>query len=254
MKSPESDPKKIFGRRASFYTTSGCHKDPEVLSRIVELSSPEHGYSAIDIATGTGHTAFALAAHVRFLIGIDLTFEMLEEARRALPRPLSSRVDFALADTHRLPFRDLSFHLLTCRRAAHHFTDILGAIREWKRVVRRGGRIVVDDRSIPDDDAIDECMNALDRYHDPSHIRQYRPGEWHDMLEAVGFRVESIELYTKHRPISSLTEDVPEERVARILELVGGLDAVHREAMEMREIDGEVHFNHWYVMISASST
>jgi ubiquinone/menaquinone biosynthesis C-methylase UbiE len=252
LKSPESDAKKIFGKRASFYAASGCHRDPEVLARVVKLSSPEPGFSALDIATGTGHTALALAPHVGFLVGIDVTPEMLGEARRAIPDPLNARIEFALADTHRLPFRDLSFHLLTCRRAAHHFTDILGAMREWKRVVRPGGRIVVDDRSVPDDDVIDECMNELDRYHDPSHVRQYRRGEWRDMLETVGFRIESIELYTKHRPLSSLTDHVPRERVTRIVQMIEDLDAAQREAMQMMEIDGEVHFNHWYIMISAS--
>lgn len=46
------------------------------------LSRPEPGYIALDVATGTGNTALALASHLRLVIGVDLTRQMLAEAQR----------------------------------------------------------------------------------------------------------------------------------------------------------------------------
>jgi len=82
MKSPEEKAKAVFGERASFYTTSTAHTDPQVLARVVELSDPQLDWAVLDIATGSGHTAFALASRVRSVIGIDITIEMLREAER----------------------------------------------------------------------------------------------------------------------------------------------------------------------------
>jgi ubiquinone/menaquinone biosynthesis C-methylase UbiE len=251
LNNPEGEAKRIFGKRASFYTTSACHRDPEVLNRIVELSSPEPDWLVLDVATGTGHTAFALAPHVGSLIGTDLTPEMLGEARKLRAERTISNIEFSLADTHHLSFKDGRFHLITCRRAAHHFTDILRALNELKRVLRWGGRLVIDDRSVPEDEFVDDLMNRFDRYHDPSHVRQYRPSEWVRVLSKLGFGLESVELYTKHRPLSSLTEGVTNETVRKISDIIDRLDSSQRKKLDLREVDGEWYFNHWYVMISA---
>jgi hypothetical protein len=44
-------------------------------------------------------------------------------------------------------------------------------------------------------------MNQLDWYHDESHVREYRPSVWRRMLAACGLVVESVETFTRHRPL-----------------------------------------------------
>ena len=83
-----------FGQRASKYTASTCHTDPNVLARIVELSSPKPNWSVLDVATGTGHTAFAVAPYVSSVTGIDLTPEMLVEAEKLRIKRLINNVKF----------------------------------------------------------------------------------------------------------------------------------------------------------------
>jgi len=119
------------------------------------------------------------------------------------------------------------------------------------RVLRRGGRLVIDDRSVPEDDFVDACMNELDRYHDESHVRQYRASEWRDMLETQGFVVETLECYAKHRPLSALTEGVSPENVGRIDAVLDRLTPAQREALHLQDVEGERYLNHWYVMIAA---
>jgi ubiquinone/menaquinone biosynthesis C-methylase UbiE len=250
MKTPEQKARQIFGERAARYTSSAAHTDPLVLARVVELAGPQQDWLALDVATGTGHTAFALAGHVRAVIGIDLTAEMLAESRGLGATHGISNVSLGLADVHDLPFPSETFHLITCRRAAHHFSRIGQALREMHRVLRAGGRLVIDDRSVPEDGFVDACMNRLDYYHDESHVREYRPSEWKRLLEDHSFTVAAIESYVKHRPVTAFTAEVSQENVRRIHEILDGLSPAQRAALNLREVDGQPHLNHWYVMIS----
>ena len=251
MDKTERDARRIFGQRAAFYSTSPAHTDTQVLNRVVFLASPQRHWKALDIATGSGHTAFVLAPSVRLVVGTDLTPEMLAEARRLRDDRKLGNVAFSLADVHDLPCSSGAFHLITCRRAAHHFSRIRHALSEMSRVLCPGARMVIDDRSVPEDDFVDRCMNELDRYHDESHVRQYRPSEWRGMLETQGFTVEAVETYVKHRPLSALTDGVSPENIRRIGAVLDGLAPAQREALRLEDVDGEPHLNHWYVLIAA---
>lgn len=240
----------VFARRAAFYTTSAAHTDKSVLNRVVELAQPHTDALALDVATGTGHTAFALAPHVRRVIATDITPEMLKEGERlnASREDGISGVEFRLADAHELPFEEATFDIVTCRRAAHHFTDIRRALHEMARALKPGGRLVIDDRSVPEDDFVDETMNRLDWLHDESHVREYRPSEWAHWIAEAGLEVEKIEPYTKHRPLSSLTANVEPGKVAAIHAIIQSLTEAQRAALNVVEKDGEICTDHWYVM------
>jgi ubiquinone/menaquinone biosynthesis C-methylase UbiE len=252
MESAEDKARAIFGERAAFYSTSQTHADPAVLQRVVALAKPQPHWNVLDIATGTGHTAFALAPHVDSVIGIDLTEPMIAEAELLRRKKSAGNITFQIGDVHQLPSEDGIFDIVTCRRAAHHFSDIQRAIAEMRRVLRPGGTIVIDDRSVPEDDFLDQRMNRLDTYHDESHIREYRPSEWRRMLEEAGFQVETLEPYTQHRPLSSLTRDVSAENVKKIHDTLNRLTPLQQEQFHLVEQNGELYLNHWYVLISVS--
>ncbi len=202
----------------------------------------------LDVATGTGHTAFAFAPRVREVIATDITPEMLTEARRLKSELGIPNVEFSIADVHELPFRNRTFNILTCRRAAHHFSEIHKALREMKRVLKRGGRFIIDDRSVPEDDFVDETLNRLDELHDGSHVREYRPGEWIKMMQDAGLEVQIVEPYTKLRPLSAFTTGVEPVNAAEIERIVASLDEEQRRALNVTDIHGEVHLNHWFVI------
>jgi len=249
--SHEDKVRAVFGSRATIYTTSQPHADQEVLAWVVRLAKPEPGWRALDVATGTGHTAFALAPYVSSVVGIDLTPQMLAEAQALQARLGVTNVSFEVADVHRLPFGHADFDLVTCRRAGHHFSNIRLALSEMCRVLKPGGRLVIDDRSIPEDDEVDRIMNALDLLHDESHVREYRPSEWAAMLPEAGFRVESIEPFSRLRPISQLRRGVDGGNAAEIDRIMSGLTERHRAVMGVTERGGELHHLHFFVMIAA---
>lgn len=250
--SPEDKARAVFTARAATYTTSPAHVDPEVLAWLVRRAEPAPSWDALDVATGTGHTALALAPHVRHVIGTDLTPRMLEEAERLRSARGIANVTFSVADVHDLPFASESFQLVTARRAPHHFSDIRRALAEMHRVLALGGRLVIDDRSVPEDDEVDALLNRLDRLHDPSHVRQYRPAEWRTLLGEAGFRVESVDPYTRLRPASALKRDAAPEDAAEIDHLLSTLSARQREVLEVEVCQGELHHLHFFVMLSAT--
>jgi ubiquinone/menaquinone biosynthesis C-methylase UbiE len=252
VKNAEQEARRVLGERATFYPTRAAHTDPEVLARVVALAGPEPAWIALDIATGTGHTAFALAGHVRMVVGTDLTPEMLREAGALRAIKGIGNVAFTVADVHHLPFPSAAVHLITCRRAAHHFSQIQQALAEMGRTLRAGGRLVIDDRSVPEDDFVDECMNQLDRYHDPSHVRQYRPSEWRRLLEGQGFSVTALESYTRHRPLTAFTGKASPDGVQGIQATIARLTPTQREALNLRDVNGEPFLSHWYCTLVAT--
>jgi SAM-dependent methyltransferase len=251
-RSIEDAARASFTARADHYVTSPTHADPDRLARLVELVAPRPGWRALDIGTGTGHTAFAFAPAVAWVVAVDLTEEMLRKAERLRKDRGYGNVELQVADVHRLPFGAGEFDLVTCRRAAHHFRDIGVALMEMHRVMKSGGRLLIDDRASPEDDEVDALLHRLDVLHDESHVRQYRASEWREMLGGAGFRLVALEGYEQHRPLSdAFTNGVAPDRVAEIHALLGGLTTRQREVLDVREVGGETHSNHFYVSVVA---
>jgi len=178
-----------FGAAAVAYTTSAVHSDPAALERVVSLAQPRPADRALDVATGAGHTALAVAPHVAEVVAYDMTAPMLAEtAQNAAARGLANvRTEQGIAES--LPFADASFDIVTARQAPHHFADIRAAIREMARVAKPGARIVIVDSASPDDPELARAWNHIEKLRDPSHVRNYTPREWRAMLAEAGLRV-----------------------------------------------------------------
>ncbi len=248
---PRASAREVFGERAAYYVTSTAHTDAQVLGRLVDLSGLSPDMSVLDIGTGTGHTALALAPHAGTVIGLDPTPEMLAEAEALRRERGYGNVSWMLGDVADLPWAANSFHVVACRRAAHHFLDIERALGEMCRVLRRGGRLMIDDRTVPNDPDLDVLLNQLDWLHDHSHVRDYSADEWRALCERAGLHVERVEGYTRHRHLSSLTEGVSTEDVAEIRRLLAALSPEQEGQLGLeRRADG-LWFDHYYLILSA---
>ena len=132
--------------------------------RIVALASPAAGERALDLATGTGDIAFALAARGADVVGLDITPRMIEIARGKIrreepalpgpPRPpippaLPALPAFIVADMLALPFPSASFDIVTTGYGLRNVPDLGVAIDEIHRVLRPGGRFVSLDFNRP---------------------------------------------------------------------------------------------------------
>ncbi len=96
----------------------------------------------------------------------------------------AGNVRFQLGTAESLPFPDNSFDLITCRYAAHHFSDVRKAVSEVARVLKKDGRFLLVDHYAPEDSVLDEFINQLNRLRDPSHVRESSLSEWQSMFTA----------------------------------------------------------------------
>jgi ubiquinone/menaquinone biosynthesis C-methylase UbiE len=182
-----------FGEAAADYAASEVHARGPSLARLVELVDPKPSWRVLDIGTGAGHTALAFAPRVARVIASDVTEATLAEAKKlAAARGL---VNFrtARARAEDLPFPDISFDLVTCRLAVHHFEDARAFVAEAFRVLMPGGVFSLVDNISPGELDLAAAYNDFEKVRDPSHGSFLGPAEWRALLETAGFTVEHSE-------------------------------------------------------------
>ena len=123
----------------------------------------------------------------------------------------------AIAPADHLPFADSSFDAVACRIAAHHFPDVLAALKEMARVARH--RVVICDNTFTS-----ESAEEADRLRDPSHVRNYAVPEWHSFFELAGLEVADEVLLLRETDFESWLDrtETPEADRAQVRELLDG--------------------------------
>ncbi|WAC07925.1 MAG: class I SAM-dependent methyltransferase [Thermodesulfobacteriota bacterium] len=140
------DPKhriaKIFNALAETYDTL---RFVQVCARrLVERAALFPGAQVLDVATGTGLAALAAAQYVGqtgMVLGVDLSYDMLERGRKKVAAAGLTQVEFLAGDAERLNLRDRSFDVVLCASSLFFVPDILAALREWQRVLKPGGQV-----------------------------------------------------------------------------------------------------------------
>jgi ubiquinone/menaquinone biosynthesis C-methylase UbiE len=182
-----------FSRTAESYVTSASHRAGDDLARLIELGEWDKQQQALDIATGGGHTALAVAPHVAQIIVSDLTPTMLETARAFILAQGITNAVFVVADAEHLPFLAASFERVTCRIAPHHFPNIAQFVQEVSRVLKPGGLFLLIDNIAPSDPELDTFVNTIEKWRDPSHGRACTREEWHTFFAHASLQVEHEE-------------------------------------------------------------
>ncbi|MHB8604521.1 MAG: class I SAM-dependent methyltransferase [Thermoplasmatota archaeon] len=225
MSSDPRDPRTFFAPRAEAYRASATHANPADLDRMVALLStrggaraptPLTGARALDVATGGGHTANALAAAGCRVVATDVTREML-----ALAEARARRAS-VMADAQRLPFRDGAFEIVASRIAPHHFADLDAFARESARVLAPRGALYVFDLTTPDARGVADTIDHIERLRDPSHVSSWSPARWRTALTAAGFRVEQTGTSTSQMQLDPWIQraEMPAAREAELRALL----------------------------------
>src|ERR1700679_2812225 len=128
-------------------------QDPRWRRALVDAISPKPGMRILDVATGTGMVAFALAARGAEVVGLDQSEAMLGGAQERLRRTpeLAGRLSFMLGEAETLPFPDGQFDALSFTYLLRYVDDRAATMRELARVVKPGGRIGMVEFGAPSD-------------------------------------------------------------------------------------------------------
>jgi demethylmenaquinone methyltransferase/2-methoxy-6-polyprenyl-1,4-benzoquinol methylase len=138
----------MFDRIAGVYDvmnsvmTAGLHH--RWRERAADLARVGPGTTALDVATGTGDLALALARRGGQVVGSDFSEGMLERARAK-----SEAVRWEQANALALPYEDDAFDAATVGFGARNFSDLERGLGEMARVVRPGGRVVILEITTP---------------------------------------------------------------------------------------------------------
>jgi ubiquinone/menaquinone biosynthesis C-methylase UbiE len=173
----------------------------------------------LDVACGAAHAAEIAAPHVRQVVGVDLTPELLALGAERLRSAGVTNVLLQEGNAAALPFVDASFDLVMCRTALHHMGDPMTSISEMARVCKPGGRVVVSDLVAPDADVRD-TFDDFQRLLDPSHARTFVVDELVDAVGAAVGTVEAVEAPGPFPiPVHTIFSDVSDpDRVVSVLE------------------------------------
>ncbi|HXN04873.1 MAG TPA: bifunctional demethylmenaquinone methyltransferase/2-methoxy-6-polyprenyl-1,4-benzoquinol methylase UbiE [Candidatus Acidoferrum sp.] len=200
----------MFDQIAPRYDTANqlfsLDRDRAWRRRAARLTRLQHGQTALDLCTGTGKLAHELLPLVHpggRVIGIDFSPGMLELARRREPD-----IEFRQGDVTRLAEDDASIDAVTIGFGLRNLIDRDGALREMRRVLRPGGRLVVLEFAPPTGPLmaayrfyLGRVMPAVVRLSSANEASAYRylaetvegfpqPAVLARDLEAIGFKVE----------------------------------------------------------------
>jgi len=165
------------------------------------------GMRLLDVATGTGLVA---RGAVRTLgepgrvVGVDPSRGMLREARKALASPLVQ------GRAEALPFRDDLFDMLSMGFALRHVPDLEAAFREYRRVLKPGGRVVLLEVSRP--------RSRVSRWLIRVHLQHILP-----LMARISTRSQPAQLLMKYY-WDTIDRCVPPETILEVLRRGGFVD------------------------------
>jgi demethylmenaquinone methyltransferase/2-methoxy-6-polyprenyl-1,4-benzoquinol methylase len=166
-------------------------QDPRWRRALVDALDPRPGQRVLDVATGTGMVAFAVAARGAAVVGLDQSPAMLARARAKLVAApeLAGRVSFMAGEAERLPFPDAAFDGLSFTYLLRYVDDPAATLAELGRVVRPGGRVAMLEFGVPPQPALRALWRAYTRAGLPLIGRLFSPA-WAEVGRFLGPSIE----------------------------------------------------------------
>jgi ubiquinone/menaquinone biosynthesis C-methylase UbiE len=224
------------------------------LGRWSRLSVPDvltaakiaQGCRVLDVASGTGEAAslaIPIVGNAGFVVGADISLEMVTSARARLDDPLYWPVN---ADGQALPFKDGAFDAVKCQLGLQFFPNHAAGLSEFRRVVRAGGTVAVCVCATSDRlpmwgnlaDAMDRFLTQQQRNVLAMSWSLADPTRLEGLFSDAGFQDIRVEQIRREGSVSSFEDywATIEEGVGQIPQAYHSLDETDR-----RSVREEVH-------------
>ena len=241
-----------FEQQAKKFDTTQYHlSKKEYTDYLIQAVGGTKNDSVLEVAAGTAICGRALAPFVKNVVCIDATSAMLAVGQEKALADNIDNMEFVEGLAEILPFEDASFDIVSTRLAFHHFAECEAPFREMKRVLKKGGKLVIWDMEATDE-SLREINDKIEKMRDFSHNRILSRKEF---LNLYGKDFEMILVERKEIPVNlkgwmELT-DTPMDVRGEIVQLMNKDISNEMQTGFFPYIkDGEIYFNHrWLLMI-----
>ena len=187
--------------------------------RVVRIVSRLGAKHIMDMATGTGDLAIALARKIEdsTIYGVDFSSEMLAVAKQKIEQlGLSDRISLTECNAEDIPFEDEKVDLATVAFGVRNFEHQKEALTEIKRTIRRGGHLVVLEFSNPQCALVRWCYRLYSHYILPAIGRLVSKH-----ATAYTYLPESIDQFASPKAFTALLEEVGFDHIERKSQSLG---------------------------------
>ncbi|MBA5629420.1 bifunctional demethylmenaquinone methyltransferase/2-methoxy-6-polyprenyl-1,4-benzoquinol methylase UbiE [Moheibacter lacus] len=134
--------------------------------KVVKSVKKENPKTILDIATGTGDLAIAMAkATDAKITGFDLSAGMLEVGRKKVKEQnLENRIEMIQGDAEKMPFADNSFDVITVAFGVRNFENLKKGLDDIYRVLKPGGKFIILEFSQPEAVPMKQLYTFYSRY------------------------------------------------------------------------------------------
>jgi len=240
--------------RASRLGTVLDHGDETDIERMVELVAPTANDVALDMVTGLGHVARALALSVKRVDALDPDSQILSEAVSLTREELKEKIEFIEGDPLETPFKDNTYDIVTARMALRHLGDGKDFVREAHRVLKPGGRLILIDSLAPPHHDLQGFLRNLLSHNDRSHVKSYTLEEVETLLEREKFDIDLIEIYPKENDFKTWASKLGEraDNTKMIEKVLHGASTHAKRHFRIIEKNKKVvSFITWMILIRA---
>ncbi|MVX64297.1 methyltransferase domain-containing protein [Clostridium chromiireducens] len=187
MKEEKEKSIKHFNSTAGEYDSSFDGRFVKVMYEplLDELDKNVEG-KFLDVGCGTGNILCKLVNGKRELFGIDLSENMVRECSKRM----KDNAEIKVADAEHMPYKDNFFDVLICNASFHHYPHPAEVLKEMKRVLKNGGRLLIGEGyAIQPFRAI---LNVSFHFSDSGDFKSYGKHEFIRMLEDNGFNIDEV--------------------------------------------------------------
>jgi len=163
------------------------------LENILYTSNPVNGHSYLDIGTGNGFIAFAIARSFpkAIVTGIDLSEKIISINNENAKSEGLDNLSFKVFEGKSFPFAENNFDGVYCRYAFHHFPLPDSSVKDIAHIVKDGGFCFITD-PVPCEDDTFSFADDFSRLRKDGHVKYHPIDELNEIFNKSGFTVESV--------------------------------------------------------------